>query len=222
MDDIVKSMLSDRALWPNGFNGLLLKKCWPIVQNKFYRLAEDFYAGNVRLENINGSYITLVPKKSSPVDANDFRPISLTNVRLKFLNKLAANKLQDRILDCLHKNQYGLLRTRSIQDFLAWSFEYIYLCQVSKKPIVIVKLDFAKAFDTIVHDAILQVMKHKGFNKMWIGWMKTILSTSFSAILLNGVPGKTFLCKRGVRQGDSLWPSSIPLVQTCCSMWLII
>jgi hypothetical protein len=60
-------------------------------------------------------------------------------------------------------------------------------------------LDFAKAFDTIEHEAILQVMKHMGFNDLWLRWIKEILSTRTSSILLNGVPGKQFICKRGVR-----------------------
>jgi hypothetical protein len=90
---VIKEMPADRAPSPDGFNGMFLKKCWSIIMEDFHELARSFYDGPLNLQNINGSYITLVSKSNSPDGVNDYRPISLTNACLKFLTKLVANRL---------------------------------------------------------------------------------------------------------------------------------
>lgn len=93
-----------------------------------------------------------------------------------------------------------------VQDYLAWAFEYIHQCQQSKRKIVIIKIDFEKAFNSIEHGAILDIMRHMGFPAKWLNWVEMIFSSASSDVLLNGVPSNGFKCKLGVRQGDPLSP----------------
>ncbi|KAG8080917.1 hypothetical protein GUJ93_ZPchr0007g5624 [Zizania palustris] len=89
---------------------------------------------------------------------------------------------------------------------MAWSLEYMYRCKVSKQQSLILKLDFEKTFDTVEHSVILLMLQHLGFPSKWVNWTRAVLSSAHSAVLLNGLPGKFFHCKRGVRQGDLLSP----------------
>jgi hypothetical protein len=94
IDAVVASLPSDKSPGPDGFNTDFVKKCWPLIKLDFYKLCEDFHSGNIRLQSLNGSHITLLPKVDSPAKVSDYRPISLLNTSIKILTKLLANRLQ--------------------------------------------------------------------------------------------------------------------------------
>jgi hypothetical protein len=185
IDKVVKEMPTNKAPGPDGFNGAFYKSCWETIKHDIYQLCDKFFSGQVQLTALNSSFITLIPKVSNPTTIGDYRPISLSSSALKIITKLMGNSLQKIIIPLVHINQYGFIKSRAIQDYLAWAFEYIYQCQKSKHEYIILKIDFMKAFDTIEHNTIKMIMRQLGFPNYWINWVTEIYSTATSAVLLN-------------------------------------
>jgi hypothetical protein len=133
IDNVIKHMPNDKSPGPDSFNGLFIKKFWHLIKQQFYDLCNSFYHGNLTLDSINTAYITLIPKINCPQSASDFRPISLVSMALKIITELMSNRLQGRIIPLVSKNQYGFIKTKTIQDCLSWAFEYLHICHKSKK-----------------------------------------------------------------------------------------
>jgi hypothetical protein len=50
------------------------------------------------------------------------------------------------------------IKSRIIHVCLAWAFEYLFKCHKSRRPIVILKLNYEKAFDKVERTFILEVL----------------------------------------------------------------
>ena len=73
-------------------------------------------------------------------------------------------------------------------------------------PALFLKLDIAKAFDSVRWDYLLILLEKMGFPTRWRDWIAALLFTSSSRIMLNGIPNRPISHGRGLRQGDPLSP----------------
>lgn len=63
---------------------------------------------------------------------------------------------------------------------------------------VIMKLDFAKAFDTVRWDFVYQTLDNISFGPKGIQCIKRVLESSKISVLVNGVPTNEFTLTRGL------------------------
>jgi hypothetical protein len=171
-----------------------------------------FHADSLDLDCINRAVIVLIPKTSPAITPNAFRPVSLQNCPVKILTKILTTGLQRQVPKLIDIDQMGFIKGRSISENLIYATELVQCCYKRKTPTIVVKLDFAKAFDSVNWDSLDHVLEVRGFPALWRNWMRCLLTSSRSAVLVNGILGPWISCRRGLRQGDTLSPYLFLLV----------
>nr|GEW30673.1 RNA-directed DNA polymerase, eukaryota [Tanacetum cinerariifolium] len=84
--------------------------------------------------------------------------------------------------------------------------EILNWCKRAKKQVMFFKVDFAKAYDSVRWDYLLDVLEAFGFGNKWRSWIRGIFNSNRASILVNGSPSNEFSCFRGLKQGDPLAP----------------
>ena len=208
----VKSMNVNSAPGPDGFGPAWYSSAWSSIKDDIIAFLSSFYNYTADLHRINRAHIVLLPKCPGASSPKDFRPVSLQNCPVKIITKILTTRMQRHIQKFIDIDQTGFIRGRSISENFVYATELVQHCHRNKIPTVVLKLDFAKAFDSVSWDSTIKILAARAFPDRWLQWMQMLFSSSHSAVLINGCPGNWITCKRGLRQGDALSPYLFVLV----------
>lgn len=112
---------------------------------------------------LNDALMILLRKNDAPTKLKDYRPISLMHSFSKLFAKCLARRLARRLRDIVTPNQSAFIKGRSIHDnFRAVQLACRWLyCR--RSPTIPLKIDIAKAFDSVAWPFLIEVLLHIGF-----------------------------------------------------------
>ena len=128
------------------------------------------------------------------------------NVDVKIASKAIARRLEIILPELIHHNQNGFVKGRSVFDAVRTIDDLLELAQITNKSGILVAIDFEKAFDSLDHTFLLEVLEKLNFGTYFLQWIKTFYTDVSSCVLNNGFTTDLFQVRRGVRQGDQLSP----------------
>nr|GFA10581.1 RNA-directed DNA polymerase, eukaryota [Tanacetum cinerariifolium] len=135
---------------------------------------------------------------------NDFRPISLIGSVYKVVMKVLANRLVLVILDLISDTQSAFVANRQILDGPFILNELLHWCKRKKKQVMFFKVNFAKAYDSVRWDYLLDFLEAFGFGNIWCKWIRGTFSFAKASVLVNGSPTIEFPFHCRIKQGDPL------------------
>jgi hypothetical protein len=175
-----------------------------MLKDDFMIFITEFHRNGRLTKGINATFIALIPKVSSPQQLNDFRPISLVGCMYKVLAKILANRLRIVIGSVVSDAQSAFVKGKQILDGILIANEAVDEARRYKKEMLLFKVDFEKAYDSVDLKYLDEVMQKMNFPTLWRKWMSECVRTATASVLVNGSPTDEFYIERGLRQGDPL------------------
>ena len=197
---LVSSLDAEASMGPDEIHPKLIRSCNALVYPLYLLFRKSLQCGKLPSQ-WKESLVTPLFKKGSRYVSLNYRPISLTSVCCKTLEREIACKLYEYLESnsLISENQFGFRKGRSVEDQLLLTYNSVSLWYDQGFLVDLVLFDFTKAFDVVPHSLLLKKLELLGICGTLLSWLEDFLvgrvmsvsvsgSRSYSREVLSGVP----------------------------------
>ncbi|KAK7909723.1 hypothetical protein WMY93_014407 [Mugilogobius chulae] len=196
-----------KAAGPDRLKGRVLKECSTQLGGVITRLFQHLLDSGIVPRQWKESTIIPLPKKNKPQDLQDYRPIALTSVLCKCMERVLADQLVSELTNKLDQFQFAYKSKRGTEDANIMLLEKVTRQLDSTNPHTrILFMDFSSAFSTVNNNTLLYTLSGLQVHTSLILWIRDFLCDRPQHVLLNGFKSSQMILKTGLPQGCVLSP----------------
>ena len=145
----------------------------------------------------------------------DFRPISVTPILSRLVEKLIVQKyLRPAISNELIKDQFAFRPTGSTTNALVYFMHQVTLLLENNSYVRCLLVDFSKAFDCVDHFILIEKLCKLNVPSCILNWIISFLTSRCQVTNLNGTYSSLQPINMGVVQGFGLGPTLYSIMES--------
>lgn len=214
----LKTVNPRKATGPDGVPGRVLKSCADQLAGVFTRIFNSSLSQATIPSCLKSATIIPVPKKPVPEDLNSYRPVALTPVVMKCLEKLVLWHIKYSLPASFDPRQFAYRSNRSTEDAIAIA-THVALNHLEHRNTYVRMLfvDYSSAFNTIIADILINKLLHLGLSTPICTWIRDFLTNRSQVVRLGPHLSSTITLSTGAQQGCVLSPLLYSLYTSDCS-----
>ena len=205
--NMLKSIDINKSSGPDGIEGVVLKNCALALSYPLSILFRICYVSGQLPTDWKMANVVPIHKKGDKSDVENYRPISLAFLVMKLMEKIVRDEIFDKCRSLISDKQHGFVPSRSCVTQLIPVIDDVASTLNAQNDIDVIYFDFAKAFDSVSHDKILEKLKIQfNINGFMLNFIKGYLQDRGQSFVINGTFSRPLPVKSGVPQGSILGP----------------
>lgn len=198
----------DKTPGADGLHPAILKNCALPLSQYLEPIFTNSYLNGTIPRLWKEANISPIHKKGSRLEPSNYRPVSLTSVVSKVMERIIRDRMVSHLeeFNLIAREQHGFVRKKSCLTNLLEAIDAITEALSKGFTSVIIFLDFAKAFDKVCHRALIKKLELYGFNDNLLNWIAEFLKNRRQRVVLGEAVSDWCDVLSGVPQGSVIGP----------------
>ncbi|KAF2364839.1 Immunoglobulin V-set domain [Trinorchestia longiramus] len=197
-----------KSTGPDGLGRQILKETAEVISEPLTNIFNRSLETGIVPDDWKRANVTPIFKKGNKQIPNNYRPISLTSVISKIIERLLKVRITKHLNDqnLINDTQHGFREKRSCLTNLLDFFGEVNRLYDSKKAVDLVYLDFQKAFDKVPHERLMAKVEAHGIRGNYSRWIRNWLTGRTQRVVIHDETSDPALVTSGVPQRSVLGP----------------